>query len=106
MAYKAIAVFHLAYNYVKYFEFNALSLVMIAIGVTLSSTAAMALGLDKTYFGYELGFVKDDGTFKVDAFPYNLGIPHPMIVGNLIWLAGINVMPSMRANCPNLAYSK
>jgi len=104
MAYKSLAIFHLVYNYYKHFEFHLFSLTLIIIGTTLSTTATMALGLDKTYFGFELGFVKDDGTFKVSSFPYNLGIPHPMIVGNLIWLFGVQLQPGMQKHCPNLVY--
>jgi hypothetical protein len=33
-------------------------------------------------FGIELGFVKANYCF-VKAFPYNIGLPHPMITGQV-----------------------
>jgi hypothetical protein len=50
----------------------------------------MALGIDKTYFGVELGYVNPNAYF-VSTFPYNI-IPHPMIVGQLIGLCGIHYL--------------
>ena len=47
--------------------------------------ATNAIGIDRTYFGSELGLVKPKW---IEAFPYNT-IPHPMIVGQIIGLLGI-----------------
>jgi protein-S-isoprenylcysteine O-methyltransferase Ste14 len=91
MFYKAVAFFHIIWNYVRTMgsvdNIDFISIVMICVGFGLSGSAALALGLDKTYFGYELGIVKDSSL--VTKFPYNV-IPHPMIIGNIIGLLGFN----------------
>ena len=52
--FKSIALFHLGYNYfIKYFEYDLISLAMILGGYSLSfwdTTSRGALGVDQTYF--------------------------------------------------------
>jgi len=97
--FKALAVAQLVWIYLTNFEFNIVSLVLIACGVTLASAAAAAIGVDRTYFGSELGYVEPKW---ITAFPYNTGIPHPMIVGAVTWLAGFGMQPVFRENYPFL----
>ena len=73
--FKTIALCHLGYNYfIKYFEYDLISLAMILGGYSLSFSAAYALGVDQTYFGVELGAVEPN---FVSGFPYNV-VPHPV----------------------------
>ena len=60
---------------------NFLGLAIIIVGYSISMAATAALGVDGTYFGIELGFVKANYQF-VKSFPYNV-IPHPMILGQV-----------------------
>jgi len=93
---KTLALSHLAVNYLRNFQFDAISLAMIVLGYGLSTSAVVALGVDQTYFGVELGEVKPN---FVDCFPYN-SIPHPMIIGSMVGLLGIHKMESFRAALP------
>ena len=36
----------------------------------------------------------------ITAFPYSLGLPHPMIVGSIIGLLGAHLQPAFRTACP------
>ena len=45
----------MAYYYISNFEFDPISLVMIFAGYGIATAAGLALGLDRTYFGVELG---------------------------------------------------
>eukprot|EP00934_Nitzschia_sp_Nitz4_P002776 Nitzschia sp. Nitz4//scaffold2_size372955//351476//353233//NITZ4_000477-RA/size372955-processed-gene-0.549-mRNA-1//-1//CDS//3329546940//2766//frame0 len=58
---------------------------LAAVGFGITILATMQLGMVRTYFGSELGFVKPEW---ITGFPYNT-IPHPMIVGQLIAWSGI-----------------
>ena len=93
---KTLALSHLAVTYLKNFEFDPVSLFMIVCGYGLSASAAMALGMDQTYFGVELGEVQPN---FVSGFPYNV-VPHPMIVGSMVGLLGIHKMASFREALP------
>lgn len=93
MTFKAIALAQIAYIYCTDFTYDAVSLGMIVAGFALATAAAAALGVDRTYFGVELQQCKPQA--RVHTFPYNV-IPHPMIVGNLIWLAGVHKMSTFR----------
>jgi len=102
MFFKTIALFHLGYNYffpLQKFEFDLVSLLMIGFGYALSFSAAYALGVDQTYFGVELGKCKPN---FVSGFPYNTGIPHPMILGSIVGLLGFHKNASFRENMPYL----
>lgn len=93
IALKALALAQIFFIYCKNFQWDSASLSMIFAGFGLSGSAALALGVDKTYFGMELGLVKFG---LVHSFPYSLRIPHPMILGSLIALIGIHKMESFR----------
>jgi protein-S-isoprenylcysteine O-methyltransferase Ste14 len=60
---------------------------MIATGFGLSFSALLAIGVDATYFGIELGKLEYKDAWVV-SFPYSL-MKHPMIVGNVVGLLGI-----------------
>jgi len=96
--FKTLALCNLAYFYLTNFQYDPVSLAMIVVGYGISGKAATALGLEKTYFGVELGICKPKW---VDAFPYNV-IPHPMIVGSIIGLMGIFKMEGFRQAVPYL----
>eukprot|EP00976_Prorocentrum_cordatum_P114329 1195833-Prorocentrum_minimum.AAC.3 len=53
--YKTLALLQLAYYYLTNFQYDPTSLAMIAVGYGISTSAAIALGVDRTYFGVELG---------------------------------------------------
>jgi hypothetical protein len=97
LLYKTISLCNLGFIYLSpYFNTSSnsfgwtsldfVSLVMICVGYFISISATQALGVDGTYFGIELGFVKADYNF-VQAFPYNV-IPHPMILSQVFALLG------------------
>jgi hypothetical protein len=96
--FKTIALTHLCVNYLMHFEYDPVSLAMILVGYGLSTAATVALGMDQTYFGVELGVMKPN---FVSGFPYNC-VPHPMIVGSMIGLLGFHKMASFRAALPYL----
>eukprot|EP01035_Chromulina_nebulosa_P019167 gene19167-25011_t len=87
LLFKTIALTQLFYHYIftttptslNIFKFlapaNYLSILVIATGYTVSAMATSALGLDRTYFGAELGLVEPKW---ITQFPYGY-IPHPMI---------------------------
>jgi hypothetical protein len=99
MLYKALAAAQLAYQYLAHFQVDLVSLALIAAGLGLSGLAARTLGMDRTYFGAELGLCEPR---RVSRFPYNL-VRHPMIVGNIIALLGFFEMEGFRAAVPYLA---
>lgn len=71
------------------FEFSPVSAGMIAAGYAVSLKATKALGIDRTYFGAELGVVESKW---ITEFPYGY-IPHPMIVSQICALAGFHLAP-------------
>lgn len=79
--YKTIALTHLSARLLPLVEFPqdgpGLLLALLGFFITMSATAQ--LGMVRTYFGSELGFVKPEW---VSGFPYGV-IPHPMIVGQI-----------------------
>jgi len=68
-------------------DLDLVSVAMVISGYCVSMAATNALGVDGTYFGIELGFVKADYGF-VETFPYNT-IPHPMILSQVLALLGL-----------------
>jgi hypothetical protein len=93
LLFKSLALVQLAVLYIGAMKTHALaldyiSLVMIALGYGVSIAATEALGIDGTYFGIELGYVKADYRF-VTKFPYNV-LPHPMILGQVFALLGVH----------------
>ncbi|GAB5361830.1 hypothetical protein AAMO2058_000746300 [Amorphochlora amoebiformis] len=96
--YKSIALTHILYYYLKNFEFDVISLALLGVGYFIAIAATKALGIDKTYFGSELGHCKPE---YVSSFPYNC-IPHPMIVGACIGLLGFHKLNGLREEVPYL----
>ena len=96
--FKTIALTHLCVNYLANFEYDPVSLAMIIVGYGLSTSAAVALGMDQTYFGVELGVMKPN---FVAGFPYNV-VPHPMIVGSMVGLLGFHKLEAFRTALPYL----
>jgi len=72
------------------------SLVLVALGVTVSSWAAATLGFRRTYFGVELGLVPPR---RLVSGPYAI-LPHPMILGAVVALVGHALQPAARAAWP------
>ena len=97
MVFKFISVSNLAYYYMKHFDIHFSSLLAILCGTFLSLWSAVVLGVDGTYFGAELSIIKNP--IRAHKFPYGT-IPHPMIVGNFIWLSGLLLMPGFKDNAP------
>jgi hypothetical protein len=75
---------------------QTVSLALVAAGLALSTAALCRLGLTRTYFGSEMGLVEPK---RVGAFPYNV-LPHPMALGSLAALAGVQLLPGVRAHAP------
>jgi hypothetical protein len=96
MFWKTLALTHLGTTYLKNFEFDLISLAMIICGYGLSTAATVALGIDQTYFGVELGEVEPN---FVHGFPYDV-VPHPMIIGSMVGLLGFHKMAGFRAALP------
>lgn len=94
--FKTISLAQLAACYVYYFEFHAVSLLLVVGGFGLAALAYRALGRERTFFAAELGFVPHE---RVRVFPYNL-LPHPMILGSLIGLCGIELLAPLREALP------
>jgi hypothetical protein len=85
--YKTIALSHLAKRLLPLVsvpeDLPGVALAIVGFGITILAT--MQLGMVRTYFGSELGFVKPEW---INGFPYET-IPHPMIVGQLIGYSSI-----------------
>lgn len=101
LLFKTVAVAQLLYLFSQHVDIknpDFVSLGMIAFGYTISVLATFALGMDRTYFGVELGFYEPKWITK---FPYGV-IPHPMIVGQCFALAGMYMNDSFRNAWPYL----
>jgi len=69
-------------------DFGSLS--VIAAGITLNVRAASVLGVDRTYYGHEVGGLPPQ---RITAFPYSL-VAHPMILGNVAAFGGTLINPT------------
>jgi len=94
--YKTVSMSILGVLYLAQQSFDAVSLMLIATGFGLSSLAATALGVDRTYFGAELGHCEPR---RIERFPYG-SVPHPMILGSIVGLVGIAWLEPFRAEWP------
>eukprot|EP00937_MAST-01D_sp_MAST-1D-sp2_P000997 g997.t1 len=72
------------------------ALALMGLGFALSSAATRALGIDRTYFGWEVGAIK--GKY-VASWPYG-SIPHPMIVGSITAWLGFHKLVGFRTQLP------
>ena len=77
-----------------------LDLAMVIGGYALSVYTTAQLGVDGTYFGIELGFVKASKNY-VQKFPYGV-IPHPMILSQCVAMLGLYRNPAFQAAWPYL----
>mmetsp|Transcript_817 Transcript_817/g.1373 ORF Transcript_817/g.1373 Transcript_817/m.1373 type:complete len:680 (-) Transcript_817:126-2165(-) len=82
------------------FQFDPISIAMIVIGYAVSVQSTKALGVDRTYFGAELGHCEPKW---VTEFPYGY-IPHPMIVSQVFALLGVLKADHFRESCPYLIH--
>lgn len=94
--FKSLAMCQLLFWYIYYFQFEPISFGFVVVGYALSFLAYFRLGSLRTYFGVELGKIAPQ---KIDAFPYGV-IPHPMIVGNIIGLIGLEMLEPLRVALP------
>lgn len=97
--FKAVSTAQLVYWYVVLFDplpIAAVSLLCVLTGFGLSGLSTRRLGLERTYFGVELGHVPPE---RIEGFPYGV-VPHPMIVGSALAMIGFHLMPSFRAAWP------
>lgn len=71
LLFKSVALAQLFYHYcfpsTGSFEFDPVSVLMIVAGYAVSVMATNAIGIDRTYFGAELGIVEPKW---IDQFPY------------------------------------
>ena len=77
---------------------DLLSLGMVGAGYVTSMLATKALGIDRTYFGAELGMPNCEPKW-IDAYPYGY-IPHPMILSQMFALCGFMTAEHFRAAAP------
>jgi hypothetical protein len=100
LLFKSVALAQLFYHYcfptTRPFEFDPVSVLMIVAGYTVSVMATNAIGIDRTYFGAELGLVEPKW---IEQFPYGY-IPHPMIVSQVVALLGFYKAAHYRAEWP------
>ena len=85
--YKTIALMHLSKRILPLVELpqDIPGVALATLGFSITILATVQLGMVRTYFGSELGFVKPQW---ISGFPYNT-IPHPMIVGQLFAYSSI-----------------
>jgi hypothetical protein len=85
--YKTLAWMHLSQRLLPLIDLpkDLPGILLASAGFFVTVLATMQLGMVRTYFGSELGFVKPNW---ISGFPYNT-IPHPMIVGQLFGFASI-----------------
>ncbi len=91
VAMKTVSVAALAIVYLAT-PIDPLSLFVIAAGSLLNIRAAAALGVDRTYYGYEVAGLPPR---RITAFPYSL-TSHPMILGNVAAFGGTLINPGFR----------
>mmetsp|Transcript_29312 Transcript_29312/g.47614 ORF Transcript_29312/g.47614 Transcript_29312/m.47614 type:complete len:219 (-) Transcript_29312:13-669(-) len=65
------------------------AVLIAAYGYYVSAMATKVLGVEGTYFGIELGFVKAEYGF-VKKWPYSV-YPHPMILGQVVAMVVLHV---------------
>jgi hypothetical protein len=93
---KTVSLAILAMLYLIHFEFDAVSLGLVAFGFGLAALATDALGADRTWFGAELGVCEPA---RIARFPYG-SIPHPMILGSIVGLIGVATLDPLREAWP------
>jgi hypothetical protein len=91
VAMKTVSVAALATVYLAA-PIDLASLIVIACGILLNVRAAVALGVDRTYYGHEVAGLP---LHRITAFPYSL-TNHPMILGNVVAFGGTLINPAFR----------
>ena len=103
LLYKTLALTQAGIQYLMHLDLSApdyASLAMIVTGFGLATMAAAALGVDRTYFGWELGEIK--GGYVSSGFPYGY-VPHPMILGGIVGWMGIGKLEGFMQAWPYYA---
>ena len=75
---------------------SPLSIVCITAGYGLATWASVVLGLNRTYYGEELGKCEPK---RIHQAPYGV-IPHPMILGAAVGLSGFHLASPFRESIP------
>jgi len=99
LLYKTLAVVQAGAQFLYRFDYaqpDMTALALLGFGFGLATLAAHRLGVDRTYFGWELGEIKGE---CVIGFPYGY-IPHPMIVGGVIGWLGFHKLDGFREAFP------
>ena len=92
--FKTLALFQLFSLYTIHFSGNWLSLGIVAAGFSLATYATVVLGMNRSFFSSELGF---DPPELIMRFPYGI-VPHPMVLGAMAGIAGMSLVPDLRAS--------
>ena len=69
-----------------------LSLSVVTLGFALNTYAAMKLGSDRSYYGYEVGGFPHQ---RITSFPYSM-TAHPMLIGNIVAFSGTMINADFR----------
>ena len=72
---------------------NLIVLIIMAVGFALNASAALKLGGERTYYGYELGQIE---ALHITSFPYSI-TAHPMLIGNMVFFAAPLLDPEFLA---------
>lgn len=75
---------------------SPVAIALIVAGFGTAAWAAGTLGADRTWFGAELGICEPR---RVGRAPYGV-IPHPMILGSIVGLAGVSLLEPLREDWP------
>lgn len=92
--YKTLAMAQLFLLYTTHFSNKWLSLGIVTAGFSLATYATVVLGMNRSYFSAELGF---DPPKLIKRFPYGI-IPHPMVLGAMLGIAGMLLLPDLRSS--------
>lgn len=99
LLFKTLALVQAGVQFLFRFDYSQpdiIALALLAGGFGLAGLAASRLGVDRTYFGWELGVISGDYVAK---FPYGV-IPHPMILGGVIGWLGFHKLDGFREAFP------
>ena len=88
---KSVAMVALGWAYLSGAP-DLLSVTVMTLGFALNSYAAMIMGSDRCYYGYEIGGLPGR---RITSFPYSL-TAHPMLIGNIVAFAGALLNPDFR----------
>eukprot|EP00966_Prymnesium_polylepis_P291674 6736646-Prymnesium_polylepis.1 len=102
LLYKTLALAQAGIQFAARFDFaqpDLAALALLVAGFGLATLAAHALGVDRTYFGWELGEITGEW---VQRFPYGV-LPHPMILGGCIGWLGFHKLDGFREAWPYCA---